>query len=362
MSSMAKPRTSPPPRGLCGLVCVFALFGSVSVGAATNGEEEAYTAPLTMDAVPADYYTFSPDETNYPLVDSWWIDASDWVIRQHQRRSVQVQSMGAWADRTLSGDAYALPANESYLRIGFATRSETGDLAQIEPEARFRLDLPTVEEKLRLVIESESEETKSLAERDRDRQLTDAERTDTEATGALRYITDLTDMINLTNDVGARLRLPPDAFWRARAKGEFELSPAWRLNIDQRVYYFHQDGWGESTWLGFRRRIGEWNFLSASELRWVHSDREFEFSQILSMVSRPNNRAELNPRLGILGESQPDWRTTEYFGDFTYRYRLYSTWLYGEVIPAVNFYRDDSFDATTSLTLRIEMFFAGNIR
>ncbi|WP_227500224.1 hypothetical protein [Marinobacter nanhaiticus] len=330
--------------------------------AATEDPDNKFLSPPGMESVEPSFFTYSPDETQYPAQDSWWLRSSDWVIKEHYRRSDQVQQVGAWADRTLSGDEQALPDNESYLRLGFATRHETGDLAQLEPEARFRLDLPTLEEKLRLVIESESEETRSLSERDRDRQLTDAERSESETTGALRYITQLTETLNLSNDVGARLHFPPDAFWRARSRARFDLVDNWQLEIDQRIYYFHVDGWGESTQVEFSRPIGEWHFLSGSELRWVHKDRNFEFSQILSLYDRLNNRAELNPRIGVIGESNPTWRTTEYFADMTYRYRLYDTWLYGEVIPAVNFYRDDDFGETTSLTLRIEMFFSRSIR
>ncbi|MBF6371420.1 hypothetical protein IU469_37860, partial [Nocardia puris] len=93
-----------------------------------------------------------------------------------------------------------------YLRVGFATESEYGDPAQVEPEARFRLDIPTTEEKLRLVIESESDELIPLSERRRNRQLTEDERSETEATGAFRYLTSVGDAINLSNDVGVRLR------------------------------------------------------------------------------------------------------------------------------------------------------------
>ncbi len=108
--------------------------------------------------------------------------------------------------------------NESYLRLGFAADSEYSDPAQFEPELRFRLDVPTAEKKLRLVVESESEELIPLAERERDRQLTEPERTDTETTGALRFLTDVGDSINLSTDIGGRLRLPPELFWRMKAR------------------------------------------------------------------------------------------------------------------------------------------------
>ena len=173
----------------------------------------------------------------------------------------------------------------------------------------------TVEEKLRLVIESESDELIPLSERRRDRQLTEDERSETEATGALRYLSEVGDAINLSNDVGVRLRFPTDAFWRVTADKTWQLDDDWALEAEQRLYYFHQDGWGARSAIGVGRDLGNgWDFLSASELEWIHDDRKFEMAQTFNFFKRLNNRATLNPRLGILGESQPTWRQTNTTG------------------------------------------------
>lgn len=318
---------------------------------------------LSVEALPPEFYTFEPDEVWLEPEDSYWMSFSNWVLGQQEVQSDRIQSLGAWADRTLSGSPRSAPNNASYLRVGFAAESETGELASIKPEARFRLDAPTAQERLRVIVESESQELIPLGERRRDRQLTDDQRSDTGATGALRFLSDLTDTINLSNDVGARLRFPPDVFWRATARGNWTLGDDWLMLLDQRFYYFHRDGWGESTWLGFNRGLpGDWNFLSASELVWVHKDRQFEVSHTFDFYKRVNNRTELNPRLGILGESKPGWRTTNYFADLTWRYRLHSTWLYGEVIPGIEFPRDEGFRERLSLLFRVEMFFSGELR
>lgn len=317
---------------------------------------------LSVESLPPAFYDFHPDEYWAEPKDSYWTEFSSWVLGQHGTHSERVQLLGEWADRTLSGNPRAAPNNESYLRIGFAAESEYGDTAQFKPEARFKLDVPTVEEKLRLVIESESDELIPLSERRRDRQLTEDQRSDTEATGAFRLLSELSDTINLTNDVGARLRFPPDAFWRARAKGRWQLDQHWRATVDQRLYYFHVDGWGERTWVGFDRRMfGGWHFLSASEAAWVHKDRNFELAQVFSFYKQLNNRTELNPRLGILGDSNPNWRTTNVFADLTYRYRLYDDWLYAEIIPTIEFPRDESFKDRASVIFRLELYFAGNL-
>uniref|UniRef100_UPI0035627E1C hypothetical protein n=1 Tax=Marinobacter sp. TaxID=50741 RepID=UPI0035627E1C len=345
-------------RSICLQYPLPVLAFTLAIGPGTAPAQTAADI-LSPETLPADFYTFTPDEFWLEPRDSYWMSFSNWVIRQEHAQSERIQALGAWADRTLSGNPRALPGNESYLRLGLAAESETGKLASIEPEARFRLDLPTAEEQLRVVLESESDELIPLGERQRSRQLTDDQRSDSDATGALRYLSVISDTINLSNDIGARLRFPPDAFWRASAKGDWQLSD-WRLGARQRVYYFHQDGWGASTWLGFGKDIGGgWTFLASSEAVWVHDERQFDLAQILDFHKRINNRSELNPRLGALGESQPNWRHTGYFADLTWRYRLYQDWLYGEVIPSVEFQRDNDFKEHTALLVRLEMFFSG---
>lgn len=317
---------------------------------------------LAPETLPLSFYTFTPEEQWAEPRDSYWLNFSNWVLLQGRTQNPKVQRLGQWADRTLSGSDHALANNASYLRVGFATESEYGNPLQFEPEARFRLDLPTAEEKLRLVIESESEELIPLEERQRDRQLTETERTDTDTTGAFRYLTQIGDAINFSTDVGARLRFPPDAFWRATAKKGWQLDEDWRLNLQQRIYYYHSDGWGERTWMGLGRSVGNgWYFRSSSELEWVHRNRKFVAAQIFSVDKRLNNRSTLVPRLGVLGESQPTWRTTAAFADVTYRYRLYSDWIYAEVIPALEFPRDESFKDRASVVFRVELYFSGSL-
>jgi len=324
---------------------------------------DAASRLLLPGSLPASFYNFEPDEYWAEPKDSYWMSFSNWVIRQEKTQGQRVQSIGEWADRTLSGSQRALPDNESYIRIGFATESEYGDPAQFDPEARFRLEIPTVEKKLRLVVESESDELIPIAERRRTRQLTADERTETQATGAFRLLSNVGDAINLNNDLGVRLRIPADAFWRLTARKQWQRKGSpWNLAVKQRLYYFHQDGWGARSSFGAGRDLGDgWRALLASEIEWLHSERKFELSQVFSTYKRLNNRATISPRLGVLGESQPGWRTTAVFADLTWRYRLHSDWLFGEIIPAVEFPRTENFKDRGSLVLRIELYFSGSI-
>ena len=195
------------------------LFLPILVSAAEPDPEilePPATERLTPETLPLSFFTFEPDAFWAEPEDSIWLGFSNWVIRQEREYGESVESLGAWADRTLSGSSRALPNNRSYLRLGLAAKPETGNLADFEQEVRFKLEVPTAEEKLKLVLDSETDDLVPLAERDRDRQLVESERTDSTATGALRFITDIGEAVNFSTDIGGRLRFPPEAFWRAK--------------------------------------------------------------------------------------------------------------------------------------------------
>jgi len=324
--------------------------------------EPSVTERLSPDRLPLSFYTFEPEDYWATPEDSWWLDFSNWVIRQERAHGQSVQALGAWADRTLSGAPRALPDNESYLRLRFETESRYDNLLDYDADVRFRLDVPTAEEKLRLIIDSESEDQIPLEERERDRQLTKADRADTEAVGALRYISDFGDAINFSTDIGGRLRFPPEMFWRSEAGKSWRVGADWGLKVEQRVYYYHTEGWGARSWFGVDRSLGNgWHFFSSSEMEWVHRDRKFQLGQIFNVRKRLNNRSVVQPRAGVLGESKPSWRATSYFADVTWRYRLYEDWLFAELVPALWFPRSESFKDQGSVVFRLEMFFAGTI-
>lgn len=341
------------------MLCSSAVIATEPVFTVTD---PAIPEVLSPNRLPYSFFTFEPDEFWAEPADSWWISFSNWVIRQERIHGTTVQNFGAWADRTLSGSAQSLPNNESYLRLGFAAESEYSDPAQFKPELRFRLDVPTTQKKLRLVIESESDELIPLSERERDRQLTQPNRTETDTTGALRFLSQVGDAINLSTDVGGRLKLPPEMFVRTTASKGWQLDDVWALNVQQRLYYYHTRGWGARSWFGTDRSLGNgWHFYTSSELEWLHQDRKFELAQIFSTRKRLSHRSVITPRLAALGESQPSWRSSSYFADVTWRYRLYENWLYAELIPALEFPRDKNFKDQASVVFRIEMYFSGMI-
>ncbi|MDX1589241.1 MAG: hypothetical protein R3296_09895 [Oleiphilaceae bacterium] len=320
---------------------------------------QVFTESLTPRTLPPEFFLWGDDPRIMEPSEGFLRSARHWAIRQQKIQSRRIHFMSRGIDRTLSGERYTIQGNESYLRIGLANRYEKGGDMGVEPEVRFRLELPTLEEKFRLIIESDPDDFDSLSEQQRKEILRESERSNASTTGALRYLYPLTERWDLSTDVGARLRSPPEIFWRSRARSDWDISQEWRMQLDQRFYYFNTDGWGARTWVGFFRRVGEWDFLASSQAQWVHKDRNYQVAQVARLQRSVRNRHYWRLRLGVLGESRPNWQSTDYFTDVLYRNRLYDDWLFAEVIPALSFPRDNQFRANPSITLRIEMFFSG---
>ena len=318
---------------------------------------------LSVESLPADFFVFSPEDYELPLRESPWLTFSEWIIQQQDTHSDVVQAFGAWADQTLSGDPRILPQNRSYVRLAASSTSETSDLFQFKPQVRFRLDLPTTQERFRLVLESESEELTSVDEQRQERQRTRRDEEESRVTTALRYLYELGDMVNLSADVGVRVKANPDAFVRLRGVALRQLDDNWNLVLDQRLYYFFVRGFGTRSYAAVSRPIGSgWRYTADATARWIHPERTFELGHGHRFYKRLNHRAELSPRLGVQGTSRPNWQPTLYFTDVTYRYRLYDNWLFGEVTPTLEFPREDNFKDRYAITLRIEMFFSGEVR
>lgn len=338
------------------------VYASVAVADLGTKKPENPLSGFDLQQLPPDFFDFKPGDLQKKPRSSIWLDTSDWVIDQRDYESRRVKSFGSWLDATLSGQTFEEENNRSFIRIGLASRISRLDSSYLKPEGRFRLDLPTTKEKFRLVIENNPVETESLQQQERDRLLTSTNRIDNGTFGALRFLTRLTRGWDLSTDLGIKLGFPPKPFWRARASTDWDVNSTWRARTEEKVYYFYIDGWGASSLLNFARDLpGDWHFVESSQIRWINKDERFEWGESFTTAKELNTRATLTARTGVLGSGGPDWRVDDIFTDVTYRYRLYSNWLYGEVIPAYEYTRlsANRLQNNPSITFRVEMFFAG---
>ncbi|MDX1451715.1 MAG: hypothetical protein R3183_04090 [Oleiphilaceae bacterium] len=284
--------------------------------------------------------------------------AMDWLREKRNYWGNLVDRTGRRLDGFFAGRNAIERSNDSFVKLGLLARQERGGRSYLEPILKFRLDLPTLEERLKLVFESESDDAKSLAEKNKERTAAPDQDLKQTATGALRYQTPPEKRWRASTSVGVDLEVPPDFFWRARGRYRWDITPAWSFEAQQNVYYFHKSGWGETTRFTFERSSAELVFRTTSEARYLHDERRMEFSHGYSFLKELSPIRAINYQFGILAENKPHRVITDYYANVVYRRKLSQDWLFYEITPAVNFPRDESYSLVPSLVTKIEIVFS----
>ena len=147
-------------------------------------------------------------------------DLPDWA---EERVEPFRANVGNWVDNTsrnidafFGGGESATVNNESYLRLGQEIDWMEGDGTSGDISVRYRIDLPTTEERLRLVIESDPEESQgTLADQGSGRLYND-QRDRSTSTFGLDWLESRDKRENWSNRIGAgiRLRMPLDPYVR----------------------------------------------------------------------------------------------------------------------------------------------------
>jgi len=307
---------------------------------------------------------YQPDEINLDLKVinqrpiSFTKLTSNWLIDKRNEWSSMIGNTGSQLDLFFAGEQVEYKANASYLRLALETKfSKQGELS-LEPVFKFKLDLPTLKKRLKLVIESHIPEQETLSEANIDSSLQDEDPSISTTTGAFKYFFGTVKNWRTSTSIGVRLNRMLNPFWRMRMKREWDLDYDWYFKAQQRLYYFHDDGWGERTQFIFEKPFYSYFITSKSEAKWRHNERLMRYAQVFSIKKKLSSIRAIKYELGILFENQPNVIVTDYYFKMTYRRLLYKDWLFYEMSPELLFPREDSFKANPSVLMRFEVKFS----
>ncbi|SEK88218.1 hypothetical protein [Halomonas daqiaonensis] len=254
---------------------------------------------------------------------------------------------------------------DSYLRISqeFDWR-EAEDFDQ-DLSVRFRLDLPTTEERLRLIIEGEPDETRgTLGEQESS--LTDNRVNNIEdVLVGLRRLGegDRTKEWDTELGAGVKVRLPLDPYARITTQRLWSLNDSpWLLHSDNRFSWFNEDGYSARTRWDLGRAVDKKRHLRfLTNAQWRETEDTLEFSQAAELNQRINNRSVLRYSAVVLGESLSHTTIEDSYLQLRFRRDIHKGFTFLDVAPALHFPREADRDPRWALTLRLEMYFRRHI-
>jgi len=257
-----------------------------------------------------------------------------------------------------------LIAPQTQIRLGLYTSFRQGDGFEFElsPDMELDVELPNLEQKLRLFVESARENA-----------LPQNEIIEQDEKGINVGARTFYEKLNLSFDAGVRARWVPVAFARVSWKRAWGLG---RLDITPELRGFVQTDTGVGAlaslylncWLG-----GSNNglLLQSSSAKWTHDKDTLEWGASLALGRVPV----------LLDETQRgrhiQWRDTARAQGLRYavfgshgnvdRHRLcfrfcgplYKQWIYWEIDPALEWSREEDYDTAVVLLAGIDMLFWG---
>ncbi|MGP9635015.1 hypothetical protein ACT3R7_18335 [Halomonas sp. AOP43-A1-21] len=297
-------------------------------------------------------------------------DLPDWAEEQVEPFRA---SVGNWVDNTsrnidsfFGGEYYNNSVNnESYLRLGQEIDWMEGEGVGGDVSVRYRIDLPTTEERLRLVIESDPEESQgTLADQGSGRLYND-QRDRRNSTFGLDWLESRDKRENWSNRIGAgvRLRLPLDPYVRFTSERLWDIGDGpWQLESFNRLSWFNNEGYSARTEWDIGRPLSENRHLRfITNVQWREEEDTLEYSEIAELNQRLNKRSALRYSAIAIGESVSNPRITNYYLQTRYRRDVHKGILFADVIPELHFQREVSYDPRWAMTLRLEMYFQREI-
>ena len=250
---------------------------------------------------------------------------------------------------------------DSYLRLSQEWQWREDESLDQDLGARFRLDLPTTEERLRLIIESEPDEQRgTLAEQESILSDERASGLDDLLVGLNRLgDRDKTRHWNTQLGAGIKVRLPLDPYARLTSQRLWTLREGpWQLHSDNRLAWFNSDGYFARSRWDLGRALDERRHLRfLSNVQWREEVDQLEFSQIVELNRRLNRRSVMRLSAGVVGESASHPVIDDSYLQLRFRRDIHKSYTFLDVAPSLHFPRDANRDPRWALTLRLEMYF-----
>ncbi|NLW05532.1 MAG: hypothetical protein GX029_09965 [Pseudomonadaceae bacterium] len=302
------------------------------------------------------------DETNAPKEVS---DLPNWVSGSIEPFHADLSEWIESSSRSLDGffgstDALTIE-NDSYLRLSYDAEWFEGKTNNHSLGVRFRLDLPTTAERLRLVIENEPEEYRGTLASQEKSLNTSADRSLRGILIGIKRLSsrDKRQHWNAELGAGVKLHLLPDPYVRAITQRQWSLATSpWLLHSDNRISWFNSDGYSARTRWELGRPIGEDRYFRLlTNVQWRETEDTLEYSQAIEFNRRLSQRSVIRYSGVVLGESSSNPAIEDTYIEIRYRRNIHKGFTFLDIAPSLHFPREDDRQSRWALNISLEMYF-----
>lgn len=230
--------------------------------------------------------------------------------------------------------------NRSSLRLGYNVRMRDSTRGKTQSDVRFNLRLPSIENRLKeLTYQNTRKKKKGEAGY--------GEQTQKEP---WRFRT----------NVGVGLNIPvPTAFAMARLRKNW-IYAKWIPRFQQQIAWYTDRSWINNTQMNFDREIQKNRqlFRFVNESDWKITEKNFITTHGPSILHNTSDDDVWSYNFRVnTGKHNTAYFLSGYGFSIGYRRNLLGQWLYGEVVPALDWPKDLGFRRTPGIMFKIESLF-----
>jgi hypothetical protein len=267
------------------------------------------------------------------------------------RFSSRLEAMVKQIDRFFATETAFEESTDSYLLLSM--EANLSEQPELFGNIKAKIDLPAAERRLKLLIESDPEDETPRAISD----IPSGSTRDDSYYLSLEHQFSKTGNWDIRPSLGIKAGTPLNPFARVRAIRYFKLDD-WLVRLSTGLFWFQNGGTGINATLNQDHALSADSlFRSSTTLFYNHDEQISEANQTFSLFQRTQKRRRLVWQAGLNANDEADWQVSDYYLRLLYRSNLFRKWFFFDIQPELVYSREDDFDPSPRLLLRLEAFF-----
>ena len=281
------------------------------------------------------------------------------VDAMHRGISSGVLATARWLDDFFSDPRVESEETKSRVKIRFSLFAEEGEDIEYDVRAGVRLDLPILENRLQLLIAGDPEDDDDFqAITGREGAPAELAEDEENLSIALRYFLKRAVKRNVSVRSGVRFRSGmPHLYLEPRYRQSVPMDD-WLFRFTQRIIGITDGTVRAKTIFDFERELRHKMFFRfTAEGTWDKDEHGYFYTIGPSVFKRLSPRRVIVYGWANSFVTHPNHRLESVVLSVRYRQQIWRDWLFYEVVPQLAFPREENFDVTPGIMLRLETVF-----
>jgi hypothetical protein len=230
-----------------------------------------------------------------------------------------------------------------------------------ETRVRAKWIFPNMKKKLRLVVSQSSRITEANQQNQEAELRTKATKTDDSLSAGLSYSIRNYEKFKFSLSSGVLIRDPLDLYIRSSLRYKKYLN--WtNIFITQKIFLYKEDGLGSSLKIDLKNKVSEnKTYIYGNFFYWYNTTDKVEYITGPTFVHEISDRRKISYNMKFLFSNKPTEQLYGHLLFVNYRQRLHNKWLYAELIPSLEFPRNNNWKRIAAITIKLQAIF-GDVR